>query len=307
MQTKPIPLYSNVRIGIGTCLKTIRLHQWLKNLLVFVPILAAHNWQNREALTAATAMFFAFGFIASGAYVINDLIDLPSDRSHPSKRQRPIAAGQIQVSTAIVIAIGFILVGLVSAAAISGRAVLVLGVYLVSSVVYSLSLKRFVIVDALTLAGLYTLRIIGGATVVGVTPSVWLLAFSGFIFLSLGLVKRCSELDRMARLNQMTTPGRGYRVSDDLMLKMMGVTSGYMATLVAALYINSAPAKEQYRTPEALWFICPFLLYWVSRMWIKTARGEMHDDPLVYSGKDPVSWTVFAAIVMAWAAAHVAF
>jgi 4-hydroxybenzoate polyprenyltransferase len=295
------------KAGLFTYLKAVRLHQWLKNVLVFVPLIAAHRWKNLEDVTAAVVMFFAFGLMASGAYLINDLLDLPSDRHHPSKRRRPIAAGQLSLATAAIIAVVLILLGMISVTMVSVRAALVLVSYLVFTILYSLSLKRFLIVDALTLAGLYTLRIIGGVVAIAVTPSVWILAFSGFLFFSLGLLKRCAELDRLARVNQVAVVGRGYQVADDLTLKTMGVASGYIAVLVSALYIDSSMAAVNYQTPEALWFICPFLLYWVSRMWIKTARGEMHDDPLVYSAKDHVSWIVFGAIALAWIVAHIAF
>ena len=302
--TSVIRVFRVSKAGLVTYLKAVRLHQWLKNVLVFVPLVAAHRWKSWEAVTAAVAMFFAFGLMASGTYVINDLLDLPSDRRHPSKRRRPIAAGQLPLATAAMIAVVLMLLGAISATLVSTRAALVLGTYLVSTIAYSLYLKPFVIVDALMLAGLYTLRIIGGVIAIAVTPSVWLLAFSGFLFLSLGLLKRCAELDGMAQLNQPAAHGRGYRVSDDPTLRMMGVASGYIAVLVTALYIDSSMAAAQYRTPEALWLICPLLLYWVSRMWIKTARREMHDDPLVYSAKDLTSWIVFAAMALAWIVAH---
>lgn len=295
------------KAGLITYLKAVRLHQWLKNVLVFVPLVAAHRWKSWEAVTAATAMFLAFGLMASGTYVINDLLDLPLDRRHPSKRRRPIAAGQLSLVTATIIAVMLMLLGAISASLISSGSVLVVVTYFVFTIAYSLSLKRFLIIDALTLAGLYTLRIIGGVVAIAVTPSVWILAFSGFLFFSLGLLKRCAELDMMARLNRVAAIGRGYQVGDDPILKTMGIASGYSAVLVSALYIDSSMAAAQYQTPEALWFICPLLLYWVSRMWIKTARGEMHDDPLVFSTKDRASWIVFASIALAWIVAHLAF
>jgi 4-hydroxybenzoate polyprenyltransferase len=295
------------KAGLNTYLKAVRLHQWLKNVLVFVPLVAAHRWKNWEAVAAAATMFFAFGFMASGTYVINDLLDLPLDRRHPSKRRRPIAAGQLSLVTATIIALMLMLLGAILSSLISGGSALVIVTYFVFTIAYSLSLKRFLIIDALTLAGLYTLRIIGGLVAIVVTPSVWILAFSGFLFFSLGLLKRCAELDRMARLNQVAAIGRGYQVGDDPTLKTMGIASGYSAVLVSALYIDSTMAAAHYQTPEVLWFICPLLLYWVSRMWIKTARGEMHDDPLVFSAKDRISWIVFATIALAWIVAHIAF
>lgn len=302
--TSVIRIFRIPKAGLLTYLKAVRLHQWLKNVLVFVPFVVAHRWKNWEAVTASIAMFFAFGLMASGTYVINDLLDLSSDRCHPSKRRRPIAAGQLPLAAAAMIAVVLMLLGLISATLVSTRAALVLAAYLLTTIAYSLYLKRFIIADALTLAGLYTLRIIGGLVAIAVTPSVWLLAFSGFLFLSLGLLKRCTELDRLAQLNQMAAEGRGYWVNDAPTLKMMGVASGYIAVLVTALYIDSSLASAQYQTPQALWLICPLLLYWVSRMWMKTARGEMHDDPLVYSARDRTSWIVFALMGFVWIVAH---
>ena len=290
-----------------TYLKAVRLHHWLKNLLVFFPLVVAHRWKHWDAAVAAVTIFFAFGFMASGVYVLNDLFDLPSDRRHPSKQRRPIAAGQIPPQIAAMIAVVLILLGGISATMVSTRAALVLGTYFIVSTAYTLHLKSLVFVDALTLAGLYILRIFGGAVSISATISVWLLAFSGFLFLSLGLLKRCSELGRLNEFKQLVAQGRDYRVSDDLILKVMGVTSGYIAVLVTVLYVESPLASAQYQNPEVLWMICPLLLYWVSRMWIKTARQEMNDDPLVYSAKDLTTWIVFASMAFVWISAHLSF
>jgi 4-hydroxybenzoate polyprenyltransferase len=183
---------------------------------------------------------------------------------------------------------------------VSIREVVVLCGYLLMTLAYSLHIKTIILIDVLTLAGLYTLRIIAGAVAIDVTPSVWLLAFSSFLFLSLALLKRCVELWRIDQLNQPATHGRDYRVSETQQLSTMGIASGYISVLVIALYIDSSIAALNYRTPKLLWLVCPALVYWVSRMWIKAARREMHDDPLVYTAKDRTSWGVFLAITCFW-------
>ena len=302
--TSVVRVFHTPRVSLVTYLKAIRMHQWLKNLLVFVPLVVAHRSRNLESVKAAVAMFFAFGWMASGTYVINDLLDLSSDRCHPSKRLRPIASGQIPLATSVVIAVALLVLGAIAASLVPTGARLALSIYLVVTIAYSIHLKTVILLDALTLAGLYTLRIIGGAEAIDVTPSVWLLAFSGFLFLCLALLKRCVELDRMAQLKKTATRGRDYRVADTYQLSVMGIASGFVAVLVVALYIDSSMAAAQYRTPKALWLICPLLLYWVNRMWIKAARGEMHDDPLVYSVKDRTSWIVFALMAFTWIVAH---
>lgn len=280
--------------------KAARVHQWLKNVLVFVPLVLSGSWNDPAAVITAISFFLAFGLLASGTYLLNDLLDLSSDRRHPSKRLRPIASGQVPISHAVATAIALLVAGLVLAFLISWWGFFSLCVYLVTTLSYSLYLKTVILLDVLTLAGLYTLRIIAGAMIINVLPSVWLLAFSGFFFLSLALVKRCVELDRISQLNQLSTRGRDYRVSDLNQLSIMGVVSGYIAVLVVALYVDSASATALYGTPRLLWFICPLLVYWISRVWIKVARREMHDDPLVYSTKDRTSWAVCASLAAVW-------
>ena len=298
--TSVVRVFHVPHASLGTYLEAMRLHQWLKNILVFVPLILSPRWRNAEAGVAAVTMFFAFGLMASGVYLLNDLLDLPSDRRHPSKQRRPIAAGRLSLTTAAIIAVMLMSFGIISASMVSIREVLVLCGYLLMSLAYSLHMKTIVLVDVLILAGLYTLRIIAGIIAAEVSLSVWLLGFSGFLFLSLALLKRCVELDRIEQLNQRATHGRDYRVNDASQLNMMGIASGYMSVLVIALYIDSSKAAVNYQSPEMLWLVCPLLVYWVSRMWIKVARGEMHDDPLVYSARDYTSLGVFLAITCVW-------
>lgn len=229
--TSVVRVFRVPKAGLLTYLKAIRIHQWLKNILVFVPLVVSNNLKNLEAVTAAVVMFFAFGFTASGAYMVNDLLDLPSDRRHPSKRLRPIASGRIPLATSAMISVVLMMFGVISAFVISNHAALVLGAYLAVTFAYSLYLKTVVLIDVLALAGLYTFRIIAGAVAIVVVPTVWLLAFSGFLFLCLALLKRCVELDQIGQLDQLVTRGRDYRVGDTNQLSIMGIVSGYMSVL----------------------------------------------------------------------------
>jgi 4-hydroxybenzoate polyprenyltransferase len=279
-RTKQLPAY----------LQALRLHQWLKNILVFVPLLAAHRVNDMSLLIQALVGFLAFGLCASSAYVLNDLLDLAADRHHPRKRKRPFASGQIPVLS------GAMLIPMLLAAAfvlgqwLPSEFLVALGIYYALTLAYSLKLKQIVMLDVLVLAGLYTVRIIAGAAAVEVMPSFWLLAFSLFIFLSLAMVKRYSELLVMQRNGQDKAAGRGYHVDDLVMLQSLGAASGYLSVLVLALYINSVKVQILYSRPEFIWLLCPLLLYWISRTWLKAHRGEMHDDPVIFATQDRVSW-----------------
>jgi len=277
---------------VEAALRAMRPHQWLKNLLVFVPLLAGHQL-TFAGFAAASAAFAAFCLVASAAYMLNDLLDLPADRSHPSKRHRPLASGALPLAAAswLIPALG---------AAGFGTAVLVgdafaacVAAYFVLTVAYSLDLKQRPVVDVMTLAGLYTLRVIAGGAAADVELSFWLLAFSMFLFLSLALVKRTTEV-QLASVTRHDLSRRGYAPSDAEPLRAMGVASGYLAVLVVALYINSDDVTKLYETPQVLWLLCPGALYWVNRIWLKTSRGEMHDDPLVFTLKDRPSVIVGA-------------
>lgn len=269
--------------------KALRLHQWLKNCLVFVPLVTAHLLGNSVADIRAVLAFLAFCLCASSVYLLNDLLDLSADRRHLQKRERAFASGKIPLIH------GVILIPILLAAAIVISIWLpaiflgVLGVYYVSTLIYSFWAKQTVVLDIILLAGLYTLRILAGAAAILVIPSFWLLAFSMFIFLSLALVKRYSEMLAMLRAGDQKAVGRGYVVSDMSLLQSIGTASGYMSVLVVALYINSPEVHQHYQAPYFLWMICPLLLFWITRVWIKTHRGEMHSDPVVFAATDKVS------------------
>ena len=298
-------VFEDRKRGVHIYLRALRIHQWLKNLLLFVPLLTAQLSGDPHAVGAALIAFLAFNLCASATYLCNDLLDLPADRIHPRKRDRPLAAGDISVPVAGALIAATLLGGLALATALPVRFGWMLVAYLVVTLSYSLRIKRYVVLDVICLGGLYTLRILAGAAAIGVVVSSWLLAFSMFVFLSLALVKRCSELVLLRNSEtQANVSGRDYHVSDYPMLAAMGVASGYVAVLILALFVDSPAVATRYARPDLLWLLCPVMLYWVSRLWIKTARGEIDDDPIVYSIKDPASWTVFAAFIGVWIAAQ---
>lgn len=275
-----------------TWLKALRLHQWLKNVLVFVPLLAAHKLLQPIALVQTLAAFVIFGVCASGVYVLNDLLDLGADRAHPRKRKRPFASGQLPLATGLVVAPLLTIVAFVAAYALAPRFALVLLGYYILTLAYSFYLKRIAMLDVLVLAGLYTLRIIAGGAAIEVGLSFWLLALSVFLFLSLALVKRYTEVVAPPSNGYEQVEGRGYATSDASLLASLGGTSGYLSVLVLALYIDSTASAALYRHPQWLWLMCPLLLYWISRVWIIAHRGAMNDDPVVFAVTDNVSRAV---------------
>jgi 4-hydroxybenzoate polyprenyltransferase len=266
----------------------LRPHQWVKNLLLFISPLAAHVILQPGVLVHLGLLFAAFCAAASGVYIANDLLDLKSDRMHPRKRNRPFASGRLPLSFGVAgpllmlagISIGFAL------SILTG--VLVLG-YIVLSMGYSAYLKTQPLVDVFTLSGLYTLRLLAGELSVGIEPSLWLLSFSGFMFLSLAFLKRVSEYQAMVKSGSTYDTRRGYTPADVEMLKMMGVCSSFIATMVLGLYINTENAASEYSKPVVLWFAVPVFLFWQSRMWLSAARDFMTDDPIVYALRDWVS------------------
>jgi 4-hydroxybenzoate polyprenyltransferase len=283
--------------------KALRLHQWLKNLLIFVPIVADHRVADLPHLAQAGIAFFAFGFCASSVYLLNDLFDLAADRTHPRKRYRPLAAGTVSIKTAV----GLIPVLLLLAFGLSYlllplHFMAALGVYYMMTIAYSVWLKGKMMVDVIVLAGLYTIRIVAGMLATATAASFWLLALSMFLFLSLAMVKRYSELYGYAAENpgERRVKGRGYRAGDLAQLSGLGAASGYAAVTVLALYVDSSEGAVQYEYPIALWLLCPLLLYWISRVWVLAGRGEMHDDPIVFAIHDWVSRAVgvVGAIIM---------
>ena len=271
------------------CLKALRPHQWLKNLLVLLPLLASHRLFDTTAIVGSIIAFFCFGLCASGVYVLNDLLDLEADRKHPRKRLRPFAAGALPLITGLVAAPLLTLAAFALAMAFAPRFALVLLGYYVLTLAYSFGLKRIAMLDTVVLAALYTVRIVAGTVAINAILSFWLLAFSMFLFLSLALVKRYTELRTLLLHGRNRSDGRGYEVDDLGLIQSLGAASGYLAVLVLALYINSTASEALYRHAHVLWLLCPTLLYWVSRVWFKAHRGLMHDDPVVFALTDRVS------------------
>jgi 4-hydroxybenzoate polyprenyltransferase/phosphoserine phosphatase len=270
---------------LGALIRAMRPHQWLKNLLVFLPLILAHLVE-LIAIEQAFLAFCAFSLCASSVYILNDLLDLAADRQHPSKRFRPFAAGDLSIVKGVVAMVLLLLASLLLSLLLPPFFLAILIIYYVCTLAYSIRLKEALLIDALTLASLYTLRIIAGAAAVQVRPSFWLLAFSMFLFLSLAFIKRYSELLALAAQGKDSLMGRAYHTVDMENIAQSGIASGYLAVMVMAFYINSEAVVRQYVRPEALWILCPIMLYWISRMWLLTRRGEMHDDPVVFAIRD---------------------
>jgi 4-hydroxybenzoate polyprenyltransferase len=282
-------------------MQTMRPHQWLKNLLIFLPLLAAHR-MDVVAVSQAMLAFIAFGLVASSVYVLNDLLDLPSDRAHPRKRNRPFASGRLALRHGLWLAPGLMLAGLGLGALLGWKFLGVLGVYYATTTAYSLWLKRQPVMDICTLAALYTLRIAAGAAATGIPISIWLMAFAIFFFFSLAAVKRQAELVDAVKAGRDLNARRGYRAEDLPLVMAMAVGAGYVSILVMALYVNSLAVSALYSTPEILFGICAVLLFWISRTVMLAHRGEMHDDPVVFAVRDRVSLgaiLVVAACVVA--------
>ncbi|MGE5545966.1 MAG: UbiA family prenyltransferase [Solirubrobacterales bacterium] len=276
------------REKLGGYRQALRLHQWLKNILVFLPALADHSLDPATLGRSALACL-AFCLCASSVYLLNDLIDLPNDRLHPTKCNRPFACGALPLAHGLGLIPLLLAATALVALALPGAFAGVLGLYYVVTVLYSLTLKRRIVVDVLTLAGLYTLRVLGGAAATGIAVSQWLLAFSMFLFLCLALIKRYSELVERMRSNKPKAAGRGYLTDDSPMVGALAGASGFASILVLALYINSPDVGRLYTHPEALWGICLLLLYWVSRVLMLAHRGELHEDPVVFAATDRTS------------------
>jgi 4-hydroxybenzoate polyprenyltransferase len=266
-----------------------RVHQWLKNVLLFVPLLAAHELANGGAWLLMALAFLAFSFCASSVYIVNDLLDLESDRLHPRKRERALASGAVPIWVGRALAPVLLLCSVWMAAHVGRQFLVWLALYFLLTCLYSWKLKRIMLLDCMTLAFLYTVRVLAGAAAVGHHLSFWLLAFSVFLFLSLAFVKRYAELESQRSSGHGRIHGRGYHTADASLIQTMGITAGQVAVLVLALYLNSDAVVVLYRTPEVVWGGVLVLLFWINWMWMQAHRGNMHDDPLVFAVKDRVS------------------
>lgn len=292
------------KAGLLVWLRALRVHQWLKNLLLFVPLLTAFSFFEIEKIASIAVAFLAFSFAASATYLVNDLWDLENDRAHPRKRLRPFACGKLPIGRGIEMAIGALCIAFILALSVSTSYFFILLLYLFLTSTYSWVLKEYVLIDVLMLSLLYTLRILAGSVATGITISSWLLAFSAFIFLSLALVKRCAELVSIQQSGETATRGRDYRVTDLVVLWPLGVCAAISAVVVFGLFISAPDTLVRYGTPNLLWLVAIGLIYWLGRLWVKTSRGEMHDDPLVYAIKDKGSRTTVFSMVAIMLISH---
>lgn len=289
--------------GIGAHLRGLRPQQWAKNVLVFLPLFAAHRATEMELVGKALLAFASWCLCASAVYVLNDLFDLAADREHPTKRSRPFASGVVPIPRALAMIPLLLAASAWLALAVGIPLFLLVALYLVINVAYSGFIKRIMLLDVVVLAGVYTLRVISGAAAVDVRPSFWLLAFSMFMFFDLALIKRYADLVVLQSAGKTELGGRDYQVRDLPLLLSLGSTSGLMAVLVLALYVNSPEIEVMYRRPELVWLLCPILLYWTARIWMKAVRSEMPTDPLVYALRDRASWILgVLCVVVLWSA-----
>jgi 4-hydroxybenzoate polyprenyltransferase len=277
-------------------LHALRPHQWLKNTLVALPTVMAHDFQVGNLFVVLFA-FVSFCLCASSIYIINDIVDLPYDKTHPEKRNRPLASGAIALGDARTLSAILAILSTISAVTISGRFFVVIMGYFSLSVIYSWYLKRMLMVDVVVLAMLYGIRVFGGAVATGIPLSHWLIGFCFFIFLCLALVKRTTEMIALASEDSSRIAGRAYVRTDLQTMTGLTAAAGFVSVLVLALYINSPEVVPLYRHPELLWGICVVLVGWLGRICLLTARGEMHDDPVVFAATDQASLLAGALIV----------
>jgi len=278
----------------------LRVHQWAKNVLVFVPVVTSHQVLNPALLAKCAAGVLMLSLCSSAQYILNDLLDLNADREHPTKRRRPFASGALPVAAGIGGAPVLLAISLAAAFSFSKIFALALAIYSGTSLLYSFYLKRIVLLDAFVLAGLYVLRIVAGNLITGIAFSVWLLAFAFFVFLSLAFMKRLTELNNSLPRASGSISRRGYHREDAHQVNVLGVSSAFMATVVFILYLQSDAVRELYRQPVLLWLLAPMFLYWVSRIWILSSRGELHEDPVLFALTDGVTYAVagLAGLVM---------
>lgn len=275
-------------------LRALRPHQWLKNLLIVVPAVAGHRLEWPVGLALAVA-FTCLSLCASGGYILNDLLDLSADRLHTRKRHRPFASGLLPVPTGLALIAACWAAGFGIAAPLLPPAfAMVLAIYLMATIAYSLQLKTVAVLDVMFLAGLYVLRVIAGGLAISLTPSTWLLTFTLFVCLSLALLKRYIETSRSSSV----VPGRGYVPQDAGWLQTAGIASAYLSVLVLAIYVNSDDVSALYSRPERLLLVCPILLYWATKVWFDAHRGHTHDDPLVAVATDKTTY-ILAALTAA--------
>lgn len=289
------PVAASRRTSARALLHLLRPHHWVKNILVLVPLLLAHEWGHVVVAKSALLAVVCFCLTASAGYIINDLIDLEADRKHATKRLRPLVAGEVSTRTAIALVSGLILAVAALLPRLSYAFRVCLLVYFCVTLIYSFYLKKKVLIDICTLAGLYTIRVLAGGAATGIPISEWTLAFAMFCFLGLAAVKRYAELHTLSPEGELL--GRGYEPSDQSTVHVVGLSSMMISVLVLALYLHTPEVRALYRHSDALWLMCPVMLYWFGRIWIVAGRGKMHSDPILFALRDRVSLLVAAIIV----------
>ena len=289
-------------------LKQLRVHQWVKNLLLFVPLLASFKFfEATPAFLFLGLAFVSFSLVSSAVYIFNDVLDLENDRAHSLKRNRPMASGKISVGAGLLVGSASLLIGLLVGFFVGTNFFIAVLAYLGFTFVYSIWLKHWALVDVISLAGLYTLRVIAGGFASGIEVSYWLLAFSIFFFLSLAWVKRYAELESIQKSGFTQAVGRAYSTTDMPLILAFGASSGVLAVVIFALYLDSAAIRVDYALPQVGWLAIPFIMYLVGRMWFKAHRGEMNQDPLLYLFRD---WPTILTVVLLAASlviAHLGF
>jgi 4-hydroxybenzoate polyprenyltransferase len=295
---KPLLVLEDREPAPRVIVRALRLHQWAKNLLLLVPLIASHQVLEPRLWTLGLWALLAFGLCASATYLFNDLLDLPSDRADADKRRRPLAAGQLGLGRGVLLMALTFLAGLACAWPFAWDFWAVLGAYLALTVAYSLFLKRVEMLDVVVLATLYTLRIVAGNVAFAIEFSEWLLALSVFLFLSMAMMKRYTELSALRAAGRESPLRRGYVTGDLELVGTLGATSGYISVLVFSLYITSSRVRVLYAHPDLLWPVCLVMLYWVGRTWLIARRGEMHADPVVFALTDKISYIVGVLILV---------
>jgi len=276
--------------------KIIRPHQWVKNILVFVPMLMSHSL-NINNFILSTKAFIIFSLVASSIYIINDIVDIKSDQKHPYKRNRPLAAGLININQCKYIIFSLLFFCIFFLIDTNKNFLILIISYFIISNLYTFIFKKYVVIDLLILASLYTTRIIGGGLITDISISIWLLSFSVFFFLSLAAIKRQIEITNFKKNKKVRIAGRGYIVSDQKIINMIVVCSGYMSILILVLYINSPQVINLYSSPSILWGICLIMLFWISRIMLMSSRKKIEDDPIVYAIKDKISYICLLLIL----------
>lgn len=296
--TSSVEVLEGTSFSLMTIAKAMRVYQWVKNTLLFVPLVLAHRFFETELLLTTGIAFLCFSLCASSVYILNDLLDLESDRLHIRKKKRPFASGKLPISLGVLLVPMLIATSFVgSYLFVSQDFTLVLLAYFAITTAYTFVLKKIAIVDVLLLAGLYAFRLFAGAIAGNVMISQWLIAFSVFIFLSLAFVKRYSELIALISDNKTQAKGRAYTVGDVDLLRSVGTACGLVSILIFAFYINSREVTNLYHRPQLLWGVGICLLYWILRVWFVAHRGQMHDDPIIFTVKDKASYVVVAVLV----------